>query len=329
MVPGRERALIQPRRRALVAWLAVAAFTWWVGPDGGGTAPASPNAVMAALAAGLSIAIILTLIESVTSSLASVIAGAMVMALPAFLPVHHAGLIPASVLLLTLVLLVAMVHAPRWSLAHGTLGGAAAVFVAPAAIGLPIAAIAWAAMPHQANGTGQRTRVLLALVPVLVMVVVGQVVGNAWPPDGGLGWHGGLDRSIAAAGTIVGDQLAPGIDSPAVRFFAIADLSLLLIAVIVMAWRRQAQTLTTDAPLRRWYRAAGTLAAAIGIGLATRHLLVRDTPAPEIVAMLPLAVLGLLAAIVSIASFWRSWPRWGKAIAVVIVVGWLQAAVRG
>jgi len=309
--------------------VAVAAFTWWVGSKGGAPAPPAADAVMAAVAAGLSIAIILTLVESVASSFAGVVAGAIVLALPAFIPVHHAGLVPAALLLLTLVMLVAMVHAPRWSLVHGTLGGAAAVFVAPAAIGLPIAAIAWAAMPHQANGTGRQTRVLLALVPVLVMVIAGQVMGNAWPADGGLGWHGGLDRSIAAAGTIVGDQLAPGIASPAIRFFTIADLSLVLLAVIVIAWRRQVQALPPDAPVRRWYRGAGTLAAAIAIGLATRHLLVQGTPAPDQVAMLPLAVLGVLAIVVSVVSGWRTWPRWAKGLTAVILIGWLQAAVRG
>jgi hypothetical protein len=311
-----------------VAWLAVAAFTWWVGFEGGAQG-ASAVQVTAAVAAGLSIAIVLTLVESVASSFAAAVAGAMVMALPAFVPVHHVGLAPAGLLLLTLVMLVAMVHAPRWSLAHGTLGGAAAVFVAPAAIGLPIAAIAWAAMPHQANGTGRQTRILLALVPVLLMVVLGKVVGNAWPADGGLGWHGGLDRSIAAAGTIIGDQLAPGISSPAVRFFTIADLSLVLVAVVVMAWRRQVRMVPPDAPVRRWYRAAGTMGIAITVGLATRHLLVRDTPAPDQVAILPLAVLGLLATVVSISGFWRSWPRWAKVLTSVILLGWLQAAVRG
>lgn len=329
MVSRRGRALIQPRRRALVAWLAVAAFTWWVGVQGGGITPPTLTTLMPALVAGLSIAVILTLIESVAASLAAVVAAAMVMALPAFLPVHHAGLVPALLLLLSLVQLVAMVHAPRWSLAHGTLGGAAAVFVAPAAIGLPIAAIAWAAMPHQANGTGRQARVLLALLSVLAFVIAGQVVGNAWPADGGLGWHGGLDRSIAAAGTIIGDQLAPGITAPAVRFFTIADLSLVLLAVIVMAWRRQVRLQPPDAPVRRWYRAAGTLAAAMALGLATRHLLVRDTPWPDAVAILPLAVLGMLATVVSVASYWRSWPRWAQGIAIVIMVGWLQAAVRG
>src|SRR5690606_37317130 len=39
VVSRRGRALIQPRRRALVAWLAVAAFTWWVGVQGGGITP--------------------------------------------------------------------------------------------------------------------------------------------------------------------------------------------------------------------------------------------------------------------------------------------------
>ena len=56
-----------------------------------------PLWLLPALAAGLSIAVILTLIESVAASLTAVAAGAMVMALPAFLPVHHAGLMPAPV----------------------------------------------------------------------------------------------------------------------------------------------------------------------------------------------------------------------------------------
>lgn len=329
MVSRRERALIQPRRRAFLAWLAVAAFTWWMGLQGGGFTPPTAGSLAVPLAAGLSIAIVLTLIESVASSFVGAVAAAMTMGLPGFLPVHQAGPVPAALLLLTLLFLVAMVHAPRWSLVHGTLGGATAVFVSPAAIGLPIAAIAWAAMPHQANGAGRQVRVLLALIPVLAMVVLGQLVGSAWPADGGVGWHGGLDRSIAAAGTIVGDQLAPGITSPAIRFFAIADLSLLLIALIVMGWRRQVRTVPADAPARRFYRAAGTLALAIGLGLAARHLLVRGTPTPDLAAILPLAVLGLLVAMVSLASEWRHWPRWGKAVAAIILLGWLQAAVRG
>jgi hypothetical protein len=65
------------------------------------------------------------------------------------------------------------------------------------------------------------------------------------------------------------------------------------------------------------------------VGLATRHLLVRDTPAPDAIAILPLAVLGLLGTVVSVSSYWRTWPRWGKVITIVIIFGWVQAAVRG
>jgi len=36
-----------------------------------------------------------------------------------------------------------------------------------------------------------------------------------------------------------------------------------------------------------------------------------------------------LIVVVSVAALWSRLPRWGQAVTVVLVVGWLQAAVRG
>lgn len=328
MVPRREPALTAPRRRALLAFAAVAGWIAWQGGAGGGTPPL-PGALAPPLAAGLTVAIALSLVDRVTTPLAGVLAGAMLFALPGFVPLHLGGAPGPMVLLATVVQLAALVHAPRWSLAHGALGAAMAVFVHPAALGLAIAAVWWAALPHGPSAAHRGRRLFLALLPVAVAVAAGQAVGNAWPPDGGLGWHGGLDRGLRAAGTIVGDQLAPGISSPAVRFFAIADLSLLLIALLVMGWWRLARTRPVEAPLRRWYAATAILAASLALGLASRRLLVRGTPDPALEAVMPLVVLGTLATVVSLAAFWPRWPRWAKALALVLLLGWLQAAVRG
>ena len=72
---------------------------------------------------------------------------------------------------------------------------------------------------------------------------------------------------LHAAGTIIGNQLAPTITSPAVRFFAIADLALIVVIVVVIAaWRRVARALPETALLRRLYPASGVLALAYAWG---------------------------------------------------------------
>ena len=81
--------------------------------------------------------------------------------------------------------------------------------------------------------------------------------------------------------------------------------------------------------MRAVYPAAGLLVTALAIGLAGRTLLVRGAADPDLPAMMPLLALTMLVLVVSVAGLWPRLPRWGKALAAVLWLGWLQAAVRG
>ncbi|HET9134657.1 MAG TPA: hypothetical protein VFN90_10155 [Gemmatimonadales bacterium] len=336
MVPARDAALSRPGRRAAVAFVLAAAWVWWQARATGtftvvGLEPPLADdlgPLLPSLSAGLSAAATLMLVDGLLGPLAGVVAAMVLTAMPGFLPLHVASLQGPPLLATTLLMLAMMVHGPRFSIAYGAIAAIGAVFIAPEGIGLPIAAVLWAAMRHP-GGNGQRRRALLALAPLLVALVVARGTGDAWPDGQTLGWYGGLDRALRAAGTIVGDQLAPGIEAPAVRWFAIADLTLILLALGAVAWRRVAVPLPEGAPLRRWYGAAAMLGAGLVLGLGARRLFVTGTPDPDLAAVFPLAVLGALVSVVSFGALWPRWPRWGKAIALVLSLGWLQAAIRG
>jgi hypothetical protein len=39
-------------------------------------------------------------------------------------------------------------------------------------------------------------------------------------------------------------------------------------------------------------------------------------------------VLALVAAVGSVGQLWVRWPRWGKVVCGLVLLGWLQAALR-
>jgi hypothetical protein len=195
-------------------------------------------------------------------------------------------------------------------------------------VGLPVAAIAWATFMRRPSDRGGWTRVLFAVLPVIAAIALGQAVGDGWPNDWEFGWRGRLDDGLRAAGSIIGHQLAPTIETPALRFFAIADITLLLGALMVVAWRRIRRLTAFDALPARFHPVLGFTAVALCVGLALRWLLVPASPEPDLAAVFPLVVLVALASVGSAAQLWRNWPRWGKLLALVLFVGWLQAAVR-
>ncbi|HRP08273.1 MAG TPA: hypothetical protein PLL69_07280, partial [Gemmatimonadales bacterium] len=119
----------------------------------------------------------------------------------------------------------------------------------------------------------------------------GRFTGDEWSGGVALAWRGHLDEGLRAAGRIVGDQLAPGIDTPALRFFAIADLTLLIGAVLVMAWRRIRRLDAFDAINARFHPVLAVSASSLAAGLALRWLLIADSPAPDLAAMFPFVVL--------------------------------------
>lgn len=282
-------------------------------------------AVSAGLLAGLSFSIV----DAAAGGWAAALAALVVVVLPGFAPLHSSSLDGPPLTAITLLMIAVMVYAPRFSLGYGILAAIAAVFVSPAGVGLPLAAIAWAMMTRRASDRGGMTRVLFAVLPLLAAVALGQLVGDGWPNDTAIGWRGRLDDGLRAAGTIIGDQLAPTIDTPALRFFAIADITLLLGALMVVAWRRIRRLTAFDALPARFHPVLALTAVALCIGLALRWLLVPASASPDLAAVFPLVVLVALASVGSAAQLWRNWPRWGKLLALVLFLGWLQAAVRG
>jgi hypothetical protein len=258
---------------------------------------------------------------------AGVVAAICIASLPGFMPLHRTSLLGPPLISLTLMMLAVMWHAPRFSLAYGSLAAIGAVFVSPSGVGLPAAAVAWA-LSHRNRVTGSIKRAVLALLPLVAVIALSRVIGDEWPDKSTIHWRGGLDRGLQAAGTIVGDQLAPILHHPALRFFAVADITLLVVALVVMAWRKVVSALPPEALMRRLYAAAGVLALAYAVGLAMLTLVIAETAPPDLVAMLPLVVVAVVVIVTSAAALWPRWNRLGKVVAVLLFLGWLQAALR-
>jgi hypothetical protein len=318
-----------------VAFVVMAALVWWrCRADGvfyiigiGGEMSATLGPIFPGICAGLTIAVALLMVDTAVGPVAGVLAAVCIAALPGFMPLHRESLLGPPLLSITVLILGVMLHAPRFSLAYGSLAAMAAVFVSPAGVGFPAAAVAWPlSQPHRPSGSIKRA--ILAIVPLGIVVVLSRFVGDEWPAHTTIVWRGGLDRGLQAAGTIIGNQVTPLIHNPAVRFFALADLALLVVALVLLAWLRVVRAKPEDALVRRLFAAAGVLSLAYAVGLAVRTLIIAETPPPDLVAVLPLVVVSVLVIVTSLAVFWPRWNRWSKLVVVVLLAGWLQAALR-
>jgi hypothetical protein len=318
-----------------VAFVVMAALVWWrCRADGvfyiiglGGDTSATLGPLFPGICAGLTIAIALLIVDTTAGPVAGVVAAICIAALPGFMPLHRTSLLGPPLLSITVLILAVMLHAPRFSLAYGLLSGMAAVFISPAGVGLPAAAVAWPlSQSHRASGSIKRAA--LAIVPLAMVIALSRFVGDEWPAHTTIVWRGGLDRGLQAAGTLIGDQVAPLIHNPAMRFFALADLALLVLALVILAWLRVVRVKPEDALVRQLFAAAGVLSLAYAVGLAVRTLIIAETPPPDLVAVLPLVVVSVMIIVTSLAAFWPRWNRWGKAAAVVLLAGWMQAALR-
>jgi hypothetical protein len=334
LVPGR-RPLTPLRRRAILALLAAGAIVWLlarqdshlsiVGLEGPASSALGP--LLPALSAGLTIAMTLVIVDVVGGPVVAVLAALCVLLLPDFLAVHRASLIGPPLLATTIGMLAVMLAAPRFSLAYGAVAAIGAVWVSPQAVGLVPAAVAWALM--QPNGKrGRLPRAALALLPLALAILLTLAVGSAWPSPIHLGWRGGLDTVLRAIGHVLGTQQVPAITSPALRWVMVADTTLILLALGVMGWRRAVATAAPDRP-RRFYPAVVVLAMALSVGLVAHAMLLPDAPLPNIETAISLAVLATLATAVSVSVLWPRWPWWGKAIAALLLAGWIGGAVIG
>lgn len=309
-------------------------MTWWTAlrhghfyvSGLGEEAAAVAGPLLPALSAGLTAALVLLLVDLASGVVAACVAVVALLALPGFGAMHSASLTGPPLLALVMVMLGLMMQARRWSLGYGTVAAVAAILVDSAGAGLPIAAVGWAAITARRDGRRPWRRIAFALVPIPIVLGIAQITGGGWA-GWDFAWRGGLDTGLRAAGTVIGDQLAPLISSPAVRWFAIADLALVLIAVVVMG-ARAARRAPPEAATSVLHPATAVLAAGCAAGLAARWLLVPASPAPDVSAVMPLVAVGLVAVATSVALLWPRWPRWGKVVALLVLLGWLQAAIR-
>jgi hypothetical protein len=317
-------------------FLAVAALVWWLAHQTGTFYVAglgSPGSellgpLLPAISAGLVAALVFSVVDAGAGSWAAGVAVAMLLALPGFVLLHRVSLNGPPLEVGVMLTLAVMLYAPRFSLAYGTIAAITAVFVSPAAVGLPLAAMCWAVMTRRGIGRAWR-RIAVSLAPLLLSILLARWVGHAWSSaELTLGWRGHLDDGLHAAGVVIGDQLAPTLTTPALRWFAIADLTLLMVAVNLVAWRRLRRLGASDAVTARFHPAVAVTAAGLAVGLALRWLFVPGSSSLDLGAVFPLVVLALIATVGSIGQLWSRWPRWGKVLCLVVLVGWVQAALR-
>ena len=317
-------------------FLVVAVLIWWQARASGffyivglgGTASADLGPLLPAFCAGFSAALVLLLADAAAGPVTGVVAAAIVVALPGFIALHRESLSGPPLLAITLLMVNAMIHAPRFSIAYGTLAAAAGVFIATEGVGLPIAAAAWA-LVQPARDKGLWQRVALALVPTVLLLVAAHFLGGAWPRGLVYQWRGGLDRDLRVGGALISGQMLPMDLLPALRAAVVAGLSLLVVAVIVSGWRRATAAAGANSVLNAIYPVVGLVAAAMIVGLAGRTMLVRNAGSPDLGAVMPLVALGVLVVTVSIGAAWRNWPRWTRAAAALLAVAWVAGRIAG
>ncbi len=269
----------------------------------------------------------LVVVDVVGGPVVAVLTVIAVLLLPDFLPLHRTSLLGPPLLTTTVAMLAVMLAAPRFSLAYGAVAAVGAVWVSPAGTGLVLAAVGWALWQPR-NGRGGAQRAWLAVLPTAVAMPVGMLVGTAWATPVRFGWRGGLDHVLTAMGGELGAQLVPAIPSGALRWFMVADTTLILLALVAVGWQQAAATASPERP-RRFYPAAALLIGSLVAGLLARSMLIVGTPLPDTEDVFPLAVLATLVVAISASVLWPRWRWWGKGIALVLLLGWIGAAVMG
>lgn len=309
---------------------------WWiarrsdvfyvVGLDGPASALVGP--LLPALAAGVTGALVLSLLEAAAGRLAGVVGALTLVLLPAFVEVHRESVRGPPLLAVMLFMIAVMVHAPRFSFAYGGLAAVMAVFISPTAIGLPIAAGIWTVLHAQRRGRRRWRRVALALAPLAVAIAVLPWVGtDAWPSGVSLGWRGHIDGALGAIGRVLGDHLAPGVKAGGLRWLIVADMTLIVIALLAVSWRRSIRQMTPSRTARQLFEALGITAACLAAGMIARSLLVRGAPDPVVAEVFPLVVILSVMVVLGMTLSWPWWTRAGKLISLALALGWAGASL--
>ncbi len=316
----------------------MAALTWWRADLGGYFVllglpePWSEwlGPLLPALSAGLSAMLVFSLADIAVGRWTGVLAVLAMLALPVFLPVHVRSLVGPPLLVIVLLQLAVMLHAPRFSIAYGGLAAVAAVAVSSAALGLPVAATIWAVLKGGRNGdAGPRSpqRAVLALATLAVVTLLAHWTGAVWLPEEPRVRPGWLGDGLMLGGMTLLGQLVPGHPMQGPWLVLAVGAGLALLGVGVAAWRQVAAQAPGESLRRDLYPAAGLLLLSLAVGLVLRLLWSGGGALPDAAALLPLVAIAMLLTVVSISLFWRDWSPLVRGSVMAAVAGWLLLGV--
>ncbi len=312
---------------ALVWWIARRTDVFYViGLEGPASALAGP--LLPAVAAGATCALVLSLLDAAAGRVAGLLGALAVVLLPAFVEVHRESVRGPPLLALILFMIAVMVHAPRFSFAYGGLAAMMAVFISPAAVGLPVAAAIWTVLHAQRRGRRRWRRMALALAPLAAALALLPWVGTeAWPPGVLLGWRGHVDGALGAIGLVLGDHLAPGVTAGGLRWLIVADMTLIVLALLAVTWRRMIQPMPPALTARQLFEALGITAGCYAAGLIAKSLLVKAAPDPQVAEVFPLVVILAVLVVLGASMSWPRWSRAAKLLSLALALGWASASL--
>ncbi len=243
---------------------------------------------------------------------------------PAIAGVHMEVLSEPLFLALLAVMLALMLLRPCQSLLYGTAAALGAI-VRYAGLSLAGAAALWAFAQGGTRAERMR-RATLAVLPTVCLF-------GAWvlrstllhEPIRRVGIFPGLTENLRALAVTLGDQLAPGIDAPALRW-ALASLTGALLVALLMSGVRRARAEQPNSAAPRLFAALGLVAGCYAAELVAARL-VADPGIPFDGRLLaPLFYLAALGAAVSLALGWLAWSRLGRAISLGATLVWAWRA---
>ncbi len=168
----------------------------------------------------------------------------------------------------------------------------------------------------------------LALAPLVVAIAVLPWVGTeAWPSGVSLGWRGHIDGALGAIGRVLGDHLAPGVSAGGLRWLIVADMTLIVLALLGITWRRTIRPMPTTRTARQLFEALGITAACHAAGMMAKSLLVRGAPDPVVAEVFPLVVILTVMVVLGLSLSWSGWSRAGKLLSLALALGWASASL--
>jgi hypothetical protein len=111
------------------------------------------------------------------------------------------------------------------------------------------------------------------------------------------------------------------------RWLIVADMTLIVLALFAVAWRRTIRPMPVARTARQLFEALGITAACYAAGMVARSLLVRGAPDPALAEVFPLVVILTVMVVVGMSVSWPGWSRAGKLLSLALALGWAGASL--